>query len=302
MSENKPIQNFILYLAYGNMDNINECRYSLLKYLDCYQLKPPENIAVIIYTDQPDFFSPFTDFFPGIKAIPISHNQMKEWKGADGYIFRIKPKLIEEFCATQKGNFLFCDTDTFVLAPPGPLFDAIGKGAFYMHEREAILGERKSYYFRKWDNFLSSTEVLYNGKKLLYSKDIQIWNSGVIGMTTDMGYIMKDVLSLIDDIYKKFPKHIAEQVAMSYCLQQKGQIQAAQPFIAHYWNLKEFRPVLADFFNKESTADIPQLAAKAARFNIPLMQEKKLAFESLPWLQKKILQFKGKAWSIQQYS
>ena len=55
--------NAILYQAYGGTDFINECRYSLLKYLQVYNLKPPASTGIYIHTDQEHLFSDFLPFF-----------------------------------------------------------------------------------------------------------------------------------------------------------------------------------------------------------------------------------------------
>ena len=62
------MQQALLFQAYGDMGNINECRFSLLKYFAVYNNKPPLETAIFIYTDQPNYFLPYTEFFSGIQT------------------------------------------------------------------------------------------------------------------------------------------------------------------------------------------------------------------------------------------
>ena len=260
------MQNYILFIAYGNIDNINECRYSLLKYL---HTAPSSNTSIIIYTDKPHLFRAYVSFFSGIILKEVTLAQIKEWRGTDDFVFRIKIKVIQDFFLHYAGNLLYCDTDTYNTKPLQPIFTAIENGHFFMHQYEGILGDQSNAYFKKWDTFLSKNTINYNGKKLQYSKQIQMWNAGVLGLNSANSSLLDDVLCLTDAIYKKFPKHIAEQFAFGYCLQQKGEIRSTANAILHYWDLKEFRTVLAEFFERYKELDITGLIQKADRLDQP---------------------------------
>ena len=74
--------NAILYQAYGGTDFINECRYSLLKYLQVYNLKPPASTGIYIYTDQEHLFSDFLPFFHKLEFISLKKRKsagMARW-------------------------------------------------------------------------------------------------------------------------------------------------------------------------------------------------------------------------------
>jgi hypothetical protein len=60
--------NHIAYLAHGDTGYLNECRFSLLKYLHVYNLNPPSDTAVVVYTDKPEYFENFIPFFPAFFA------------------------------------------------------------------------------------------------------------------------------------------------------------------------------------------------------------------------------------------
>ncbi len=288
-------------MAYGNIHNMNECKYSLLKYLHKYNLDPPGNIAIIIYTDQPIFFEQYVAFFKTIIIKEITLDQVKTWQGENNFVFRTKIQIIRDFFLVYTGNLLYCDTDTYVLNPLQDIFDDIEKGSFYMHRFEGLLGDKSNSYFRKWNNFLSANSIEYISKKLIYSPGIQMWNAGIIGLSSSSCDLVNDVLSLSDNIYEKFPKHIAEQFAFGYCLQHAGTIKSAEKTFAHYWDLKEFRIILENFFNAGNKNGIPELVEKAEALNINLIQKEKNDFENLNLLKKSYRRIIGQKWSIHKY-
>ena len=294
------MQNYILYVAYGSINNINECKYSLLRYIDKYSAEL-SNTSIIIYTDQPDFFKAFTSFSNSISIKEISMAQIKEWRGVDDFVFRTKIKIIQDFFSTHTGNLLYCDTDTYALTSLQPIFSSIAEGNFYMHLYEGILGDTSNAYFKKWDKFLSKKPIEYNGKKLQYSNQLQMWNAGVLGLNSSNSNLLNDVLSLSDTIYEKFPKHIAEQFAFGYCMQQQRPIRSSANSILHYWDLKEFRIVLEHFFDRYKDSDMNELIQKAGQLDIIAMQKEKDSFKNLSWVEKLQNKFNHKQFDIKKY-
>ena len=84
--------NYITYLAHGNSGYINECRFSLLKLLQVYNLRPPANLGVIIYTDQPKSFEDFIPFFKDFKLETLNADILNKWIAGTGYVHRAKNK------------------------------------------------------------------------------------------------------------------------------------------------------------------------------------------------------------------
>ena len=123
------MQNYLLYQATARIDQINECRYALLKYLSLYNLKVPHTTSVIIYTDRPAMFEAFSSFF--------EHFEMKP-PGATSKFEIISSSLVE-----YEGNFLFCDTDTYPVKPLENLFKDLENGKIYLFE-EAVKKEQLS--------------------------------------------------------------------------------------------------------------------------------------------------------------
>ncbi|HUC82745.1 MAG TPA: hypothetical protein VMR70_17685 [Flavisolibacter sp.] len=295
------MQNAILYQAYGGVDFVNECRYSLLKYLQVYNLKPPPDTGIYIYTDQPHLFADFLPFFAKLECLPVSAESVKQWKGPLAFVHRFKIEMTRDFCSRFEGNVLYCDTDTYITAPLHDVFNDLSKNHFYMHQYEGVIDRSQSPSFHKWEKFLSTTPVDYGANKVAFSKTLRMYNAGVVGLNTANKALLDDVLLLSDAVYGKFPKHIAEQFAFSYCLQKKSEVKTADHVIAHYWNLKEFRQLLHTFFSRNQEESIPNLVKKIHHLDALAIMEQKITFESLPFLPRLFKKLKGTAWHISRY-
>jgi hypothetical protein len=295
-------RNAILYQAYGGTDFVNECRYALLKYLQVYNLKPPANTGIFIYTDQPNLFADFGPFFHQLSLLPLTAQTVKEWRGPHNFVHRVKIKMMIDFLNRFDGNLLYCDTDTYAKAPIEDIFASLQENRFVMHTYEGVIDKTRSPSFHKWEKFLSATPISYNGKQLQFSKDIQMFNAGVIGLPAASKDVLADVLALTDSVYEKFPKHIAEQFAFSYCLQQRGTIRAADDAIAHYWDLKEFRRLLSLFFERNMEESIPELVKKVHHLDALTIMHEKTNHKQLPLLQQWWKDLSGTGWRIAQYT
>lgn len=295
------MQNAILYQAYGGPGFVNECRYSLLKYLQVYNLTPPAHTTLVIYTDTPDAFADFEPFFHQFSTRLLESETVKKWRGDGNFVHRVKIEMLRDFLQSFNGNVLYCDTDTYPTVPIEPIFDDLNGNAFYMHQYEGMIDKRENSSLRKWEDFLSTTSLVYNNNAVTYSRSLRMYNAGVVGLNSSHRDLLEDVLALTDAVYQKFPKHIAEQFAFSYCFQKAGTIKTANRFIAHYWNLKEFRLLLQKFFQANAEESIPNLIKKLHRLDAWAIQEEKNAFERLPFLQKLLRNVSGKGWKIAHY-
>ncbi len=137
------MQNYLLYQATGSIDQINECRYALIKYLSLYNLKTSPATSVIIYTDRPAMFETFTSFF--------EHFEMKP------SIAISKFETINNSLVEYEGNLLFCDTDTYPVKPLEILFNDLANGEVYLLEE----GLKKETSLRKMVIGLNSSNKKY---------------------------------------------------------------------------------------------------------------------------------------------
>jgi len=295
------MQNSILYLAHSDLGYINECRFSLLKYLSIYNLKPPGHTAIVVYTDRPQLFEIFIPFFEQFHIEEVTQAQIKAWQGSINYIHRAKTEVIKNFFQQFGGNLIFLDTDAYLTQPIDNLWTEIESGTVYMQQSEGVIDSSKNGEFKKWDNFLKNNPVQYNNQTFAYTPDFEVWNSGLIGVNQRLAPVFDDVLNLIDAIHAQFPKHITEQVSCSYVLQQHATLQPASAYMVHYWNLKEFRKFLNHFFKIYEEESIPNLVKLAHPIDAAAIQKEKETFDALPVHKKWIAMLTGKKWNIDTY-
>ena len=86
-----------------------------------------------------------------------------------------------------------------------------------------------------------------------------------------------------------------------YCLQDKGTIKGSKESVAHYWNLKEFRSLLQQFFKTNEEESIPNLVKTAHPIDAKKIESEKDAYEALPLLNKWKAALTGRAWTIKKY-
>ncbi|HET7897297.1 MAG TPA: hypothetical protein VFL47_06500, partial [Flavisolibacter sp.] len=190
---------------------------------------------------------------------------------------------------------------TYITTSIQSIFDGLQAGDFYLHQYEGIIDKRTNSSFHKWEKFLSTTPLAYNGKTVSFNTNLKMFNAGVVGLNSRQKDVLEDVLALTDVVYAKFQKHIAEQFAFSYCLQKAGTIHFAEDKIAHYWNLKEFRQLLKKFFAVNAEESVPNLIKKLHRIDAMAIQVEKNSYKSLPFFQKFMRNLKGKTWKIETY-
>lgn len=269
---------YIVFQAYGDEGILCECLFALLSLSRFYTGKEPQNLQIWIYTDKPEFFKSFSDCPLQLFFKTLDSKQLTEWRGHINFVHRVKIALLIDFTANHKGNILYLDTDIYVLQRPDELINAIYNGKKYMHIDEGRIKDRANPISRKLQTFLSKNKLqLSNKEEICVPDDTSMWNAGVLGFRT--GDIpLDEVLELTDNIYPRFPKHIVEQFAFSLYMQKDGAIQTAAPYILHYWNLKELRPVLISFFHHYANATWAELLNSSTMIKIPAYLQEKAAF------------------------
>jgi len=93
------MQKTILYIA-STLDEVYECSYSILKYLEVYNLKPPSDHSLIVFTNYPDLLDAYGSFFNQFELRPISENQDKQ-------------SIISEFTQHDGKNVLYFKSDEY---------------------------------------------------------------------------------------------------------------------------------------------------------------------------------------------
>jgi hypothetical protein len=120
------MRNTILYTAYST-DEIHECAYSLLKYLDVYNMKPPADHSVVVYTNDPASLEGYQSYF--------SQFELKELyeKGSGP---AEKMKFIKQLSEQYEGNFLYLGPNAYPVKPLEPVFASMNKGSVFLSRPE----------------------------------------------------------------------------------------------------------------------------------------------------------------------
>lgn len=291
---------YLLYQAYGNTAIIHEALYSILSF---FSIQPEqEEVTVVVYTDNEE---PFLELFKGkpVKCVMMSAALIKEWKGEMNFVHRLKIKVIQDFFERYDGPVLYVDSDTCFTASPHTLWQALGEGKLVMHTREGRVSDRINPVFKKLARFLSSNEIpLRDGSKLKISPATDMWNAGVLGLKPADKQLLDKVLLLTDSMYPLYQKHIVEQFAFSFYFQQAAEVTPADNCIFHYWNFKEFRTVLADFFAFYKDRDMTVLLAAIHNISPLNLGKAKQEYESLGKPAKFLRKLKIKnGWQMPQY-
>ncbi len=278
------------------MPVFHECKYALFSLV---RSNPSASIdfKVTVYTDQPDFFEEVAAVTNlKINTRLISSSELDVWRGPDWFVHRVKICILQDFVAHHAGSVLYCDTDVVFLKPLQPLFEKIGAGTPLMHTQEGLIQRSKNRVLKKLHSFLLSNAA--EAKDWIpdyYENGIDMWNAGVLGFQAKDATLLNSALHITDKLYKIYNRHIAEQFAFSYVLRGQGSILSADTFIRHYWNFKEFRPVLELFFDKYPTRKAFELMdlIDPIYFEAP-----KRRYESLPGWRRALRKISGTRWRM----
>ncbi len=285
--------NYIVYLAYGKEDNLNECIYSLYSLIG--------NISgteVIIYTDNVDYISGLAPDQLTISYHKLSTDKIARWKGEKGFLHRLKIRVLIDFMESlgdAKANILYLDGDTKIRKSLVPVFQKISEGWVYMHLDEGeIRSQTKT--FKLLNRYMKSG----HGMSREIPPDQHMWNAGVLGFSTDYKTQVYETLELTDALYEEVQNHTIEQLAFSMVLSRTADVKLipAEDEVFHYWNFKEFRAVLSDFFIKNKTET--EILHELPKIDVEVMIRPKREYENLPMIPKFIRKL-GTRWTMPEY-
>jgi len=287
---------YIVYQCYGNEGIFYECAYALLSLSRLYSADELSNVQIWIYTDKPEWFQSFKDCPLPIHYRQIDQATIQEWKGKINFVHRVKIALLQDLCNDKKGNVIYVDTDTVFTHHIDKMSQDINAGKLYMHVAEGMVSDEGNPVLKKLNTYLHSASAPKSDKPLY---NLQMWNAGVLGFGTQHKELLNEVLHFTDSVYPQFPKHIVEQFAFSVSFQQAATIKAATPYLLHYWNLKEARIVLADFFSHFKNSSWAELVAYSRLLQMHVLMQEKVNFLHNRSVMDKLMK---KKWQPQKYN
>ena len=275
------MQNYLVYKA-DSADEINECSYSLLKYLAAYNLKPPAHQSVVIYTRRPALMESYASYFPGFEFRELEKTQTT------------RLTLLASFFRQYRGNVLYLDTNTYPVCQLESVYAEISRGIPHVLRWNPILSQRPTT-----SKDLKTIQV--QGKTITFNPaELDKWNDSVIGISGDPSAWLDQELERSIEASSQLPPALAEKWAFHDHL--GGQtVKTADHAIAQYDGLLEFRNLLRKFFTKYHEESVPNQLKLIQNFDAAIIQEQKRDFQKLPFYRKLLKRITGKHWSIEEY-
>ncbi len=274
-----PANSYIVFQAYGNKGILQECAFALLTLSRQYPNDPLKNLSIWIYTDQPEFFDSFKDCPLNLNFRKLDDATLNLWRGDIRFLHRIKIEILREFTSVREGQILYLDTDIYFTQPVSAIFNQIANGAIYMHTMEGLIHESDNVILRKLSRFLrANTPLQVNKRNLNISENTAMWNAGVLGFHTRYKHLLDEILEFTDGVYLQFRKHVVEQFAFSWYLQNTAPLRTAHTHIFHYWNLKEIRSIFDSYFRYFKARSWNDLAYYSILVQLPEPMQQKVNF------------------------
>jgi hypothetical protein len=214
--------NFLIYQAYGSPDILNEALFSILSYL-----RQPAGATILVYTDNEAHFRAVLGELASVAYIRIEPAQWREWRGEIDFVHRVKIKVLQHAAAHYEGQLLYADTDTVFTQPLAEVFAGLTHHDRFMHVSEGRLGDGNPLN-RKINRALQQGRALASP---IISPETRMYNAGVLGLRSTDAPLLAEVLAFTEELYRRYPKHVMEQLAFSAVWARSGPVREAAPWV-----------------------------------------------------------------------
>lgn len=211
-----------IFIEYGDKDiYFNELKYSLMTLKSFHQLTEDD---VYVYSES-------VERYKNLSVTPVSiKDEISSYSLSGAYHFRIKPLvMLRALRELPIGlNLLFLDTDTYTKQNLGSRISEINSRTVLMNKFET----KDPYPLAVLSNFSLPSGLMYS-----YGPHSQMFNSGVVGISTEHEKILIDAVALIDGMRAAgFKSHTIEQCAVTEAFRIHGvQIHEVKKEVVHYW-------------------------------------------------------------------
>lgn len=287
----------IVYQGYGQIDILNELIYSIYTLIKQYDYQQPPQ-KIIVYTDNIQYLKEFLPDYIEFKE--IDRPQILKWSGPNRFLHRVKVEILKDVFKNYECSILYVDTDTTFLSQPNELFARIDSGNFIMHRNEGVIAGGANITFKKLKKILSDKNLQ---SKVKIPIQTTMYNAGVLGIPYSFKDLLDDVLEKTDILYDHTGIHCMEQLSFSYILNKHSirEIFEAEPYIFHYWNFKEYRAVLDNFFRFYSEKPYQFILTKINIIDPKELIKPKMQYEGLSFFPKAIQKLKKNKWIMPAY-
>ncbi|GAA3699911.1 hypothetical protein GCM10022238_14520 [Gordonia hankookensis] len=204
-------------------------------------------------TDQPRNY----DDLP-VELDVVSSESFSEWGrcGSHEYIFRRKPMAMIDALERSDGPVVMLDTDTWFAKSAQHLIDRVGVGRSAMHMCEGGLTAYPNPSNESLLDVLQSRPFSdRSGRPIPVGPETQMWNSGVIGLSRSDVDVLRESVHYIDQIWSEYQlSHNVEQFALSYFMQTKTRLRAANDVVYHYFAVRAAFPTDDPLLQRRATS------------------------------------------------
>ncbi len=224
------MKNTFVYQCYGKGEIYDQVFFSILSLLSKYK-NFREAFSVVVVTDQPERVHRF--FGNEVETQKLSTEELRQFAGPLNFVHRVKLEVLIKVGKLRSGSLIYMDGDTYFQEPALPFWSDISDTVSLMHVAEGVVSEGRDPLSKKICKFLSKTKL-----ESQIPTSTVMWNAGVIGLSEKNKILLEKALTVTDELYGQYQKHVMEQLAVSFVLQSFTEVRATNAQIVHYWDSK----------------------------------------------------------------
>jgi len=209
--------------------------YAMLSVLA--NLPPGAHAELTIVTDHPKRFAWLADT---IRIVEVDAATVKRWKGPADYFFRCEIGVLQHLATLGEAHLVYLDSDIIIRKDLGSFLAALDSGARFMHMRERTINVSK----RKGEQELWRQVRGKTAAGITLKAPCVMWNAGVMAVSWAERGLIDQVAELTDGLMAQGVTHwLVEQLAYGQVFQHTpgvplSQLQAAEPWMDHWWDNK----------------------------------------------------------------
>ncbi|MCX8040599.1 MAG: hypothetical protein N3B15_08540 [Planctomycetota bacterium] len=203
----------------------------------------PADRELVLITDQPQRYRWFGE---RLRLYPVEQATVTAWQGPQRFFWRVKLMAMQTAADLGPARLIYVDTDTLARQPLATLCEALDAGAVFMHCYEFDVARSRRRGDRR----------LWRQLRGLLPPPCPMWNAGVVALGRERRALLDQALALCDRLLLAGVQHtLTEQLATSVTLAATGRLQAAAPWIDHYWGNKDGYAAASDRWLAEVLID-----------------------------------------------
>jgi hypothetical protein len=192
----------------------------------------PQSTTLVVATDRPHYYRWLGRY---LTVLELDERILKDWKGAYGYFWRIKVRLMQTIREAAPGHLIYVDSDVACRAPLAPFIALLDGGAAFMHETEYAMHKKGGRGGRLWKRTVGK-----RFGRFTVDRTSRMWNAGVIALPAPLAETrIAEALECLDAMCADgIESTLLEQFSLSLSLDRDGQLHEAKDWFIHYWGNK----------------------------------------------------------------